>query len=272
MSNYNVVINNDTIYEIADWNFSFFNKNSSLSLLTDDFAKVKQDFTKIDEIEIRQNDDVIATFNVFDTFSNITYVGKEYVKSKDTFLDVIKITLTKTNIVEQVKSLDKKINPVIDIEAMTVEEYKKYIWNNISEACQQDIYAGETITISTGDKLFTFNNEDQQNLTAAMAVIMQSEDITTFPYHASGEECTLFSVSDIATIYFTLQARLTKLTTYGNMINMYIKSLSTKEELEKIKYGMELPEEYNTKMEEIISASSQIVSGLVKKFNPLLSE
>lgn len=268
MSNFNVTVNDSKVYELSTWNSNSFSRNYKLKLITSDFDSVKTDFTTITKVEIKQEEEIVASYTMFDSYSNISYIGKEYVASKNEFVDIIEVVLNKTDLIEQVNRLDATINPVIDVESMSVIDYKNYVLSNVSADCQADIFKGDNVEISSGTKLFTFTLEDQNNLTNAMSVITQSPDIETFPFHASGEECTMFPVSDIVTIYLTLQMRLTKLTTYCNMLNMYIRSLNDKDELAKITYGMDLPEEYQTKMDAIVEQSNTIVAGLAEKFLP----
>ena len=75
------------------------------------------------------------------------------------------------------------------------------------------------------------------------------------PYHMSSNPCALYSPYDICTIFLTLQIRLVDKTTYCNMLNCYVRTLQTKEELGSVNYGIVLPDEYLTKVIDAIKKS-----------------
>jgi hypothetical protein len=266
------IINGKKEYKLCDFDSNTFNGDASLYLQTDDLKSVKSDFKEIEKIEIYKANVLIATYSMYDSYSDITYLGQRFVEGESIFTDAMKITLQKTNIAEQVEKLDKQINPVVDVEAMSLEEYRAYLLKQISEECQKEIYKGDVIEISTGSYLFSYTAEDQMNLANAVSLIMQSQDITELPYHADSYPCSMFSTLDILTIYMKLQMRLTSLTTKCNYMNMWIKSIQSKDELMKITYESELPEDYQSSVNNILTASLGIMQTLVAKYTQEDSE
>lgn len=267
MQNYMISINNSDSIQLIDYNGSEFKYNATIKLLGIDFDTLKTLISNINHITIYLDESPITVSTRYDGFSSIIYLGQ--LENKDLW----QVTFTKTDLLSKLEELEEKVNPIIDIESMTVQEYKDYVLSKLSTECEEDIHAGEIIDISTGDKLFTFKSEDQLNLTNAFNLITQSEgSITYFPYHASGEACSLFPATDIIHIHLTLQSRLIKLTTYCNQLNMYVKTLNTKEKLSKVKYGMELPAEYQAAMEQLMEVSNTISNGLRAKLLASLAE
>lgn len=65
-----------------------------------DLVDIRNTFEHVDKLEILQDDVLIATYTSLDTYSQITYLGKEYVEGEKTFSDAMSVTLTKTDIVD----------------------------------------------------------------------------------------------------------------------------------------------------------------------------
>ena len=260
-----VRINNDITYDLCKWDYMSFSMEPLLFLRTDDLKQVKEDFKDIENIEIYNNDELVAEFNLYDTYSEIFYIENEFIVDEQTYVNCLKVRLKKSDLVTQVQRLDKQINPVIDTDSMGVDEYRDYILKQVADKCQEDIYAGEIILLNDGTSaLFTFNQEDQINLKTLYDLMYANPSIEYLPYHSSGNPCKLYTRKDIQTIYTTLILKLTTKTTYCNAINMYAKSLTTKDEICKIVYGMELPEEYALEMNEILTQTMMNIQPLLQ--------
>ncbi|MDD3121937.1 MAG: hypothetical protein PHC62_00310 [Candidatus Izemoplasmatales bacterium] len=268
---YTLRVNDEHIYYLREWNASSFSCDHQLILLTTEFSKVRDELADIKKIEIYDNLVSVYVSTLFDTFSDFALLKSAYVNNEGMVSDCLRVSLSlKTDIVDRISSLlDDKANPIIDISKMTIEDLKKYILKQVGTACQDDIFAGMSIPLSDGLKYFTFNLEDQQNLTTAMATVKACATAGIgVPYHASGEKCKLFPVPDILTIYFTLQLMLTRKTTYCNMLNIHIRSLNTREELMECCYGMDLPEDLQNDFNEIVAASMVIVNTNLAEYMP----
>lgn len=264
---YTIKINDSITFPIHEFNPSEFNSDFKITILSDDLQAVKSAFRDIKKIEVMGNHISIAEYSCFDRYSDITLINAIFVPEEATFIDGLIVTLTKHNIVQQVQEIENKLNNFIDINSMSTEEYKAFLLQKVSEACQDDIYAGDFIQVTDGLKKFTYKMEDQQNLANAMTIISQGgESLTGIPYHASGEACSLFPVEDIVNIYFALQIRLTQKQTYCNMLNMHINDLQSKEELLECSYGMDLPENLQKQMDDIMAASLAIMETLQSQY------
>ena len=264
-----VKINETSKYKVCSFDFeNFGHSTDTICLITDDFAAVKSDFSKIESLEVYNDNKLVGEYTIYDTYCQLTYSENQYDIASGTFCNVIKVTLTKANLIEQVRKLNDKINPVLDMDSMTVEEYKAHILKTIAEDCRNDIYNGMKISTSFGTKHFTYNEEDQQNLANAICVISQSHDNAslTIPFHAPGEICRLFPVADIIKIYSNLQTMLTAKTTYCNALNITVSSLDTKEALSKCYYGMALPEQQMEHVNSILSTANAIMKSFIANY------
>lgn len=268
-------VNGTHEYRLMDWTPQSFKSSPTLRLITSDYQSVKNDFTNIKQLEIYSGENLLATYSVFDTMASSASFNSQYYETENRFVDVIEISLIKNNISEQVDKLSKQINKVIDIEEMSVDEYRDYILSQISESAQEDIYAGDVITLSDGTSgKFTYKMEDQANLTSSIAIIdklmaiQEDSSLIQLPYHSSGQSCQFYSPIDIITIYFTLFMRSVKIQTYTNAINVLIKQAATKEEITKFTYGMELPEEVQENVNNIVATSMAVMQKLMESYQP----
>ena len=270
-----VKVNGTHEYRLMDWTPQSFKSSPTLRLITSDYQSVKNDFTNIKQLEIYSGENLLATYSVFDTMASSASFNSQSYETENSFVDVIEISIIKNNISEQVDKLSKQINKVIDIEEMSVDEYRDYILSQISESAQEDIYAGDVITLSDGTSgKFTYKMEDQANLTSSIAIIdklmavQEDSSLIQLPYHSSGQSCQFYSPIDIITIYFTLFMRSVKIQTYTNAINVLIKQAATKEEITKFTYGMELPEEAQENVNNIVATSMAVMQKLMESYQP----
>ena len=259
-------INDTETVKLCDWNTQMFESDLALKVQSGDFTKIKNLFTDINKIEILIDDEVVATYTAYNTYSEIQYLGDVYVGGEDIFTPALRVILYKTDIAEQVKRLDEKVNPVINFDTMSPDEYRNYKLTQVNEACQEDIYAGDEIEIDGTPRKFTFKLEDQMNLKNLFDIVSTFPDVQYLPYHVSAQSCEMFSRKDIITVYLTLLIRLTKITTYCNQLNMYIRSLYDKEKMKEITYGMELPEGYLATYNNIIAQSMESMQSLFEKY------
>ena len=259
-------INDTETVKLCDWNTQMFESDLALKVQSGDFTKIKNLFTDINKIEILIDDEVVATYTAYNTYSEIQYLGDVYVGGEDIFTPALRVILYKTDIAEQVKRLDEKVNPVINFDTMSPDEYRNYKLTQVNEACQEDIYAGDEIEIDGTPRRFTFKLEDQMNLKNLFDIVSTFPDVQHLPYHVSAQSCEMFSRKDIITVYLTLLIRLTKITTYCNQLNMYIRSLYDKEKMKDITYGMELPEGYLATYNNIIAQSMESMQSLFEKY------
>jgi len=124
-----------------------------------------------------------------------------------------------------------------------LEEIRTFVISAMSKACNKAIESGVDVKLSDGStKHFALTLEDQINLISLQN--FQSDGVV--PYHADGELCTYYSVSDINTILQAAAAYKTYNTTYFNSLKNWIKSMQTKAELLAVNYGDEIPAEYQS--------------------------
>ena len=264
-----VKINNSATYQVANWDSQNFQGSLQLTIKTIDLAQVRRDFEHIEKLEILQDEYVIASYTSLDTFSEITFVGTLFDKETQSFSDCIRVTMTRTNIVEQVQRLDEKINPVIDLDGMTLAEYKQYRRKELSEATTAAIYAGDQVTLLDGTvETFSFDNNDQKNLIALSSIAMMDPEFE-LSWHSNGHLCRMYSGYDIINIYQTLFMKLIYETTVCNALNGLIHSANTKEEVDQYYHGCELPADIQNHVANIMARMIDVVNRIKEKVMPV---
>ena len=129
--------------------------------------------------------------------------------------------------------------------------------SELSSACESAIYRG----VDVNEKHYSYTLQDQSNLENAINISSQTG--LDVPYHADGESCALYSLTQLQEIYVAEQVNLTKSQTYFNQIKQYILDTFTDinmiDELDEITYGTELTGTYLDSYNNIIEQSTLIV-------------
>jgi hypothetical protein len=266
MTRYYVIVDDTTNFPLFNWGPS---DNEVLSIASGDLASIKAAFTSFNHISIvDENDLEVAAMNQYDTYTSINYRGRQYSNQLDGFNENTIVTLNKVDLVEQVQRLDEQVNKIVDIDGMTLEEYKEWKIGQFSEMGEQLIFAGTEVTLLNGVvKNFTYNLEDQSNLLNAIFIIQALGDLTiSIPYHGHAEPCELYNARDILSIYFTLQFFSTRIQTEVNMKMNWIRACETKEEAMAINFNDELPTEWAERAEAIIGPTIELAEQLQAQY------
>ena len=129
----------------------------------------------------------------------------------------------------------------------TLDEVKTDKIKEISQACEQTIFNGVDVALSSGEtKHFSLKIEDQMNLNGLVSQVslgnIKAED--GVPYHADGEICTMFSIADFTLVANMASAFKVQQTTYCNHLMSYVKSLADIKEVQGVTYGQQLTGEF----------------------------
>ena len=177
--------------------------------------------------------------------------------------NVIVIDDENTSMIEQLNAQPIPEGKWIGDYYHTVQDTIKEKEVEISEACNQTIINGVDVETSHGTDHFNLANEDQANISNLFRVVELGG--TEYPYQADNGECYAYSAEDIAKIYLATQSHITQQITYHNLLKKYLNTLVADEEVEKVVYGMPLPEEYQTEMTEKLAVAQAQISTIVEK-------
>ena len=129
----------------------------------------------------------------------------------------------------------------------TLEEIQEAKVNEMNAAQQAVIAEGVDVVLTDGStEHFTLTERDQTSLVGLQGQVEAGEQ--NIPWHTSDEEehCKFYSNADMAKITATAMEYVTWHVTYFRDLRIYIRALTEIEEVEKVTYGMTIPEEYQS--------------------------
>lgn len=129
----------------------------------------------------------------------------------------------------------------------TLEEVKESKVSEMNETQQKVIAAGVDVTLTDGTtEHFALEEHDQTSLVGLQSQVAAGEE--NIPWHTSNEaeHCKFYSNKDMKKITTTAMAYVTWHVTYFRDLRIYIRSLTEKEDVEKVTYGMDIPEAYQS--------------------------
>lgn len=127
------------------------------------------------------------------------------------------------------------------------------------KACSAAIIAGCDATLTDGTvEHFAWTAEDQINIATAEKAIQGGAP--SFPYHADNKLCRLYSAADIIKIITAATAHKTYHTTYFNHLKTWINRCTTVDEVNAITYGVTLPDDLLTSLNNIVEAMQQLLA------------
>lgn len=226
--------NSDMKFRMLNFDQTIFSVNSKLSLVTDDLKVVKAAFKTIENLDIYKDDILIATFTSFDTFRDISFENEIYDSETDSLVDVLNVTLTRVNIVEQVQRLDDKVNQVVDPEKLTIDEYKDYLQEKNKTALAEFLansyveFNGKQYGVGEDDQ-----NEMALNLMQYQALTQAGKQVT-LEWHSKKSKCEVFSLEEFLTLTAMIKAFVYPYYQQMQVIKESIFGAYTREELDKI--------------------------------------
>lgn len=125
----------------------------------------------------------------------------------------------------------------------------------VSNQCQNSIYAGIDVETTQGTEHFSLEETDQINLQAATAAIQAGAG--GYPYHADGKLCRIFTAEEITRIGNEAISHKMYHTTYCNHMFEWIRRAEG-EELQNIQYGAELPDDLKASMEAVLTDAANL--------------
>lgn len=121
--------------------------------------------------------------------------------------------------------------------------------DELSNICTQTIYDGADVTLADGTvEHFTLDEQDQLNLSGVGLELLMGEEIVSWHEDDETISCKFYSAADATTIIKTLTANKKYHITYFRDLRIYVKSLSSIEEVNSVFYGMVLPDEFKSEV------------------------
>lgn len=129
----------------------------------------------------------------------------------------------------------------------TLEDSQEAKVAEMNMAQQGIIATGVDVVLADGTtEHFTLEDHDQTSLVGLQSQVAAGEE--NIPWHTSNESehCKFYSNKDMKKITTTAMAYVTWHVTYFRDLRIYIRSLESKEDVEKVTYGMDIPEAYQS--------------------------
>ena len=167
-----------------------------------------------------------------------------------------------TKIQEELERVATKVDENIPDKKIpeTLEEIKAAKKQEIGEACDKIIYEGMDVTLTNGStEHFSLTDHDQLNLFGKQVQLAAGAD--QLEYHSDGQPCKYYSTADMRLIIAAAMQHVSYHTTYCNAVNMWIAGCETAEGIQKIYYGVDVPEQYQSDVLKAYIASMKESAG-----------
>jgi hypothetical protein len=239
---YTVKLDNaeDKVFNLMQFNSMTFDMECKLVVCTDDLKAVKSAFTNFKELDIYRDDVQIATYTCFNNYKEISLQQGLYNNTNGEWEDALIVSLTRANIVEQVQRLDEKVNQVVDINTLTLDEYKNYLQEK-NKTALAEFLAGQSVEFN--GKPYGVSEEDQNEMALNF---MQYQALTAagqqvvLEWHSKKSACETFTAEEFVQLTAMIKAFIYPYFQQMNVIKQQIFSSSSKEELDKIEIKYEV--------------------------------
>lgn len=230
----------DKVFNLMQFNSMTFDMECKLVVCTDDLKAVKSAFTNFKTLDIYRDDVQIATYTCFNNYKEISLQQGLYNNTNGEWEDALIVSLTRANIVEQVQRLDEKVNQVVDINTLTIDEYKNYLQEK-NKTALAEFLASQSVEFN--GKPYGVSEEDQNEMALNF---MQYQALTTagqqvtLEWHSKKSACETFTAEEFVQLTAMIKAFVYPYFQQMNMIKQQIFSSSSKEELDKIEIKYEV--------------------------------
>lgn len=230
----------DKVFNLMQFNSMTFDMECKLVVCTDDLKTVKSAFTNFKTLDIYRDDVQIATYTCFNNYKEISLQQGLYNNTNGEWEDALIVSLTRANIVEQVQRLDEKVNQVVDIDTLTIDEYKNYLQEK-NKTALAEFLADQSVEFN--GKPYGVSEEDQNEMALNF---MQYQALTTagqqvtLEWHSKKSACETFTAEEFVQLTAMIKAFVYPYFQQMNVIKQQIFSSTSREELDKIEIKYEV--------------------------------
>lgn len=137
---------------------------------------------------------------------------------------------------------------------ITLNQVKDEKITELSFICNKTIESGIDVTTTKGLQHYALKDFDQIEILTLTGDV--STGATEVPYHADGEGCRKYPVEEFMLVSNEARRYVTYNRTYFNQTKKWIESLTTKEDVNSISWGIPLPTEYDNLFKSITGVST----------------
>lgn len=249
-----------TDYNVYSYMTPDMNSYLQFMLRTDDYAGVKKVFKDVASL-------TVVNEAGLECYSTNAYTELNYISLGTTMNslgeDAITIRLKNQSLEEKVEKLQEQINPTVNEEQMSVDEFRTRHLMELDATCNEAIINGMDVETSKGKQHFSYKDEDQRNLKTLFDTAMATQ--MDVPYHADGCECTLYSWQELVQIYVALQTNLLYHTTYINALHSLVRGLNSKEQIKAVTYGQAVEGKISESMKAALAQGQAVMDAILIK-------
>lgn len=239
---YTVKLDNsdDKVFNLMQFNSMTFDMECKLVVCTDDLKAVKSAFTNFKTLDIYRDDVQIATYTCFNNYKEISLQQGLYNNSNGEWEDALIVSLTRANIVEQVQRLDEKVNQIVDVNTLSLDEYKNYLQEK-NKTALAEFLASQSVEFN--GKPYGVSEEDQNEMALNF---MQYQALTTagqqvtLEWHSKKSACETFTAEEFVQLTAMIKAFVYPYFQQMNVVKQQIFSSTSREELDKIEIKYEV--------------------------------
>ena len=162
----------------------------------------------------------------------------------------------------QVSSLTSRLDEVApeEKEPETLDEWKDAKKEEIGQNCSDTIYNGVDVALTDGTvEHFSLTDHDQLNLFGKQTQL--EAGVEQLESHSDGQPCKYYSAANMRLIIKAAMQHVSYHTTYCNAVNMWIAGCGSVEQVQKICYGADVPEQYQSDVLKAYIASMKESAG-----------
>ena len=230
----------DKVFNLMQFNSMTFDMECKLVVCTDDLKAVKSAFTNFKTLDIYRDDVQIATYTCFNNYKEISLQQGLYNNSNGEWEDALIVSLTRANIVEQVQRLDEKVNQIVDVNTLSLDEYKNYLQEK-NKTALAEFLASQSVEFN--GKPYGVSEEDQNEMALNF---MQYQALTTagqqvtLEWHSKKSACETFTAEEFVQLTAMIKAFVYPYFQQMNVVKQQIFSSTSREELDKIEIKYEV--------------------------------
>lgn len=128
---------------------------------------------------------------------------------------------------------------------LTVDYVKEIKIKEMSQKCNSIITNGVDVTLSD-EKTHHFSLTIYDQIMISKLADKAKNGENALPWHEDNGECKFYSAEDILILSNAMEMLITYNQTYFNSLKQYIRSLSDINEINKVDYGRDIPDEYKS--------------------------
>lgn len=230
----------DKVFNLMQFDSMTFDMECKLVVCTDDLKEVKSAFTNFKTLDIYRDDVQIATYTCFNNYKEISLQQELYNNSNGEWEDALIVSLTRANIIEQVQRLDEKVNQVVDINTLSLDEYKNYLQEK-NKTALAEFLASQNVEFN--GKPYGVSEEDQNEMALNFMqyqALTQAGQEVTLEWHSKKSACETFTAEEFVQLTAMIKAFVYPYFQQMNVIKQQIFSSTSKEELDKIEIKYEV--------------------------------